>query len=88
MGLFAGALAITQQAIVNICCGASCLDSFIKYVLTKEQLVAKIPSFLEDMHETVGLENHNYIPLPSADYQITVFINMALSTSKCTKKNI
>lgn len=75
MGLIAGALAITQQAILTYAVALLVLIP-LKHVLTKEQLVAKIPSFLEDMHETVGLENHNYIPLPSADYQITVFINM------------
>jgi SpoVK/Ycf46/Vps4 family AAA+-type ATPase len=75
IGLIAGALVITQQAIVIYAVALLVLIP-LQYVLTKEQLIAKIPSFLEDMHETVGLENHNYTSLPSADYQITVFINM------------
>jgi len=76
MGLVAGALAITQQAIVIYAVALLVLIP-LKYVLTKEQLVTKIPSFLEDMHKTVGLEDHHYVPLLRATNQIAAFINIS-----------
>lgn len=74
MGLIAGALAITQQAIVIYSLALLVLIP-LKYALTKQQLVTKIPAFLEDMHKTVGLEDHHYVPLLKETKQIMVFIN-------------
>ncbi|PWU16256.1 MAG: hypothetical protein C5B45_00845 [Chlamydiae bacterium] len=74
MGLIAGALAITQQTIAIYAVALLILIP-LKYALAKEQLIVKIPLFLEDMHKTVGLEDHNYTPLPEATKRIAVFIN-------------
>ncbi|VHO03459.1 AAA family ATPase [Candidatus Rhabdochlamydia sp. T3358] len=76
IGLIAGALAITQQAIVIYAVALLVLIP-LKYAITKEQPINKIPSFLEDMHKAVGLEDHNYIPLLRATKQIAAFINNA-----------
>jgi DNA replication protein DnaC len=73
MGLIAGALAITQQAIVIYAVALLVLIP-LKYAITKEQVITKKPSFLEDMHKTVGLEDHNYLPLAKETDKIATFI--------------
>ncbi len=47
----------------------------LKYAITREQPITKVPLFLEDMHKTVGLEDHNYVPFPRATKQIAAFIS-------------
>ncbi|HEV3270181.1 MAG TPA: AAA family ATPase [Candidatus Rhabdochlamydia sp.] len=74
MGLIAGALAITQQTIVIYAVALLILIP-LKYAISKEQLSTKIPSFLEDMHKTVGSKDYNYSPLPKKTKQIAIFIN-------------
>lgn len=74
IGLISGALAITQQTIVIYAVALLILIP-LKYAITREQPITKVPSFLEDMRKTVGLEDHNYLPLPRATKQIATFIS-------------
>ncbi|MEK7339856.1 MAG: AAA family ATPase [Verrucomicrobiota bacterium] len=74
IGLIAGALAITQQTIVIYAVALLILIP-LNYAITREQPITKAPSFLEDMHKTVGLEYHNYVPFPRATKQIAAFIS-------------
>ena len=74
MGLIAGALAITQKAIVIYAVALLVLIP-LNHAMTKKQLINEIPSFVEDMSATVGLENSYYIPLSRETEQIAVFIN-------------
>ncbi|MDQ5955885.1 MAG: AAA family ATPase [Candidatus Rhabdochlamydia sp.] len=74
MGLISGALAITQRTIVIYAVALLILIP-LNYAIVKEQLITKIPSFLEDMHKTVGLKDYSYIPFPRATKQIAVFIS-------------
>ncbi|MDR2539324.1 MAG: AAA family ATPase [Chlamydiales bacterium] len=75
MGLVAGALAITQQALVIYAVAILVLIP-LKHAMVKEQSIAETSPFLEDMDVTVGSKDSHYVPLERETRQIAIFINI------------